>query len=193
MDDADAAAAAGPSAQPTANRNDASLLRQFVMEYLQQHGFDKALNMLQQGDQGDGAEKDADGEEDAMGGAGAGGPTTRSAAGREAIFRAPGPVELDSMLKRNIPQAQSISSSTMSDKITPEFEAQAKYIIEQLQKRAVKEAEEEAVGEPPESILDPSDRADGYRRYRKWVDGGLDLWKVSIEAMDVCHMANWTA
>ena len=179
---------AGPSRHGVPTRTDANLLRQFVMEYLQQHGFDKALQTFQQGiaDQsgGDG-EKDADGEDDGVV-VGGSAQKTATGAGREAIFRAPGPVPVESTLKRNIPQAQSVSASTMSDRITPEFEAQAKYIIEQLQKRAEakeggdgKEAEDVIeVSEPGESLLDPSDRVEGYRRYRRWVDGGLDMWKV---------------
>lgn len=129
---------------------------------------------------------DAEGEDEPMTGAGetnaAGGSGRRPSAGaaaREARFVAPGPVPIDSNLKRNIPQAMTGSASTMSDKITSEFEAQAMYIIEAMQKRAQEVAEtEQAVPEAPGSLLDPSDRADGYTRYRRWVDGGLDLWKV---------------
>ena len=173
------APAAGPSNHAT--RTDANLLRQFVMEYLQQHGFDKALAMFQAGiaDQGTGTdEKDVDGEDEPIylrRGSG-------QAGNREAIFRAPGPVPIESTLKRNIPQAQSVSASTMSEKLTPEFEAQAKYIIEQLQKKVdtqgIREIEDAPAGE---SLLDPSDRIQGYRRYRRWVDGGLDVWKVRAE------------
>ena len=158
--------------------NDANLLRQFVMSYLQQHGFDRAVDTLKAIE---GAVNDAEGEDEPM--PAAGGTTARrdsaGNAGREARFIAPGPVAIDSALKRNIPQAMTGSASTMSDSITPEFEAQAMYIIELMQKRSKENAAEEAVPEPPESLLDPSDRAEGYKRYRRWVDGGLDLWKVS--------------
>lgn len=166
---------AGPSSH--ANRTDANLLRQFVMEYLQQHGFEKALQMLQQGiaDQnGGGDDKDADGVDEPMvmrrGSAQAG--------GREAIFRAPGPVPIESTLKRNIPQAMSVSASMLSERLTPEFEAQAKYVIEQLQRKLeanIGQGEDRPRGDP---LLDPSDRIEGYRRYRRWLDGVLDLWKV---------------
>ncbi len=150
------------------------------MEYLQQHGFDKALAMFQAGiaDQGGtGADdKDADGEDEPMEARRGSG----QAGNREAIFRAPGPVPIESALRRNIPQAQSVSASTMSDRLTPEFEAQAKYIIEQLFKKGESQGDGEGEGTRlgGESLLDPSDRVQGYRRYRRWVDGGLDLWKV---------------
>ena len=138
--------------------------------------------MFQQGiaDQGD--EKDADGEDEAAPAAIA---LIGGAAGKEAIFRAPGPVHIDSTLKRNIPQAQAMSASTMSERITPEFQAQANYIIEMIQKRAeLKDGDGDAEviggsagkGDP---LLDPSDRVHGYRKYRRWVDDGLDIWKVS--------------
>ena len=171
--------AAGPSNH--ASRTDANLLRQFVMEYLQLHGFDKALAMFQAGiaDHGTGTDdKDGDGEDEPIflrRGSG-------QAGNREAIFRAPGPVPIESTLKRNIPQAQSVSASTMSERLTPEFEAQAKYIIEQLQKKVETQGTQEIEDAPAgESLLDPSDRTQGYRRYRRWVDGGLDLWKVRPE------------
>ncbi|WWD16408.1 hypothetical protein CI109_100834 [Kwoniella shandongensis] len=192
---------AGPSNHAVAPRTDANLLRQFVMEYLQSHGFDKALAMFQQGiaDQGGadgtatgGAEKDADGEEEPT----AGGVRRSSAggAGKEAIFRAPGPVPLESNVKRNIPQAQAISASTMSDRITPEFEAQARYIIEQLQKKVEASAAQGGDGDGDdgmkdlkdasgnqESLLDSSDRVEGYSRFRRWVDDGLDMWKPELD------------
>jgi transcription initiation factor TFIID subunit 5 len=98
-------------------------------------------------------------------------------------------VPIESTLKRNIPQAQAVAASTMSERITPEFEAQARYIIEQLQKKAEAQAAlagddaDIEDGQPPaggaqESILDTSDRVEGYKRYRRWVDDGLELWKV---------------
>jgi len=146
------------------------------MEYLQSHGFDKALEMFRQGiaDQG---------------GAGAGDADDGGEKGREAIFRAPEPVPIESTLKRNIPQAQTISASTLSDKITPEFEAQAKYIIDQLQKsveaRTAANVDEDAEDAPTaagkDMMLDVSERIEGYRRYRRWVDDGLDLWKVGLD------------
>jgi len=175
-------AQAGPSQSGLAPQNDPSVLRQFVMEYLQQHGFDRALASLTAPD----PNQDADGEDEPMSGAGGDAPTAGArrasggAATREARFLAPGPVPIDSALKRNIPQAMTGSVSTFADKVTPEFEAQATYIIDMLSKRMGKDVgEEEPLGEAPESLLDPSDRADGYERYRRWVDGGLDLWKVS--------------
>ncbi|WVN87164.1 uncharacterized protein L203_102340 [Cryptococcus depauperatus CBS 7841] len=165
---------------------DTHLLRQFVMEYLQSHGFDKALAMFQQGiaDQsGDGA--------DAVGDVIDGGKAEGSTAGgeREAIFRAPGPVPLESNLKRNIPQAQNVSASTMADRITPEFEAQAKYIIEQLQKKveAIQEEGEEKEKELKEgqpidgALVDTSERVGGYIAYRRWLDNGLDMWKAELD------------
>lgn len=149
------------------------------MEYLQQHGFDKALAMFQQGiadNGGDGG--DGDGDDEPMITAQSG--RRGSAANREAVVRAPGPVPIESTLKRNLPQAMSASASAMSTRITPEFEAQARYIIDQLQ-RKVEASQGEGEGDKEvagESMLDPSDRAEGYKRYRRWVDGGLDLWKV---------------
>ena len=151
------------------------------MEYLQQHGFDKALAMFQAGIADHGAttvdDKDADGDDEPM----LVGRSSGLAGGREAIFRAPGPVPIESTLKRNIPQAQSASASTMSERLTPEFEAQARYIIDQLQKKVGAQADgDEEIGPGGEPLLDPSDRIQGYRRYRRWVDGGLDLWKVGL-------------
>lgn len=181
---------AGPSNHATVPRTDATLLRQFVIQYLQLHGFDKALAMFQQGiaDQGD--DKDADGEDEAAPVA----PTPAGgAAGKEAIFRAPGPIPIDSTLKRNIPQAQAMSASTMSERITPEFQAQANYIIEMIQKRAELrdgDGEAEPTNVPKgDALLDPSDRVNGYRKYRRWVDDGLDIWKVS-PAMFVTSMTD---
>ncbi|WRT65799.1 uncharacterized protein IL334_002748 [Kwoniella shivajii] len=187
----------GPSNHASSGtRTDANLLRQFVMEYLQSHGFDKALDMFQKGiaDQG-GVDGDKDvviaGEDDAMGEDG--GRRGSTGGGREAIFRAPGPVPLESNVKRNIPQAQAVSASTMSENITPEFEAQAKYIIEQLQKKVgasaqgqdgednttTKELKDATLNQ--DSLLDPSDRVEGYKSFRRWVDGGLDLWKPELD------------
>ncbi|TXT07500.1 hypothetical protein VHUM_03220 [Vanrija humicola] len=161
---------AGPSSHVP--RADPPLLPAAVMEYLQQHGFDKALAALQaELSEKGGEEKDAEGEEEGTG-------------GREAIFRAPQPIALDNMVKRNIPQATTVSASTMSDKITPDFIAQAKYIIEQLQTRLESTNGEEEVGKPgqtPAAFIDPSDRVEGYRRYRQWVSGGLDMWKFELD------------
>ncbi|ORX35243.1 WD40-repeat-containing domain protein [Kockovaella imperatae] len=189
---------AGPSNHAGASRADATLLRQFVMEYLQQHGFDKALTMFQQGIANQEDEKDADGEDE--GGATAGGTAgaaggananASAAGGREAIFRAPGPIPIDSTLKRNIPQAQALSASTLSGRITPEFEAQAKYIIDLIQKRAElkdgdgdgAEDKVQAGGAKGDPILDPSDRVLGYRKFRRWVDDGLELWRPELDAI----------
>ncbi|TYJ55590.1 hypothetical protein B9479_003740 [Cryptococcus floricola] len=181
---------AGPSSSTPApaRPTDSNLLRQFVMEYLQSHGFDKALAMFQQGIAGqDGDASDAD-----VGvGAGAGGVKTEKAGEREAIFRAPGPVPLESNIKRNIPQAQAVSASTMADRITPDFEAQAKYIIDQLQKKVEavqdegeeKEKEKDVKDGPPVdgALVDVSDRTGGYMSYRRWVDGGLEMWKTELD------------
>lgn len=181
------------------SRTDAALLRQFVMEYLQSHGFDKALETLKLGIavQDGTADGAADGAGDKRDSAGAGAAGSAAAANREAIFRAPGPVSIESTLKRNMPQAQAVSASAMSERISPEFEAQAKYILDQLQKRmeaAQAQADkEDEDGDGPagaaanaaagESILDSSDRTDGYQRYRRWVDSGLDLWKPELDAL----------
>jgi transcription initiation factor TFIID subunit 5 len=179
-----------PGAGPSQRPNEAGVLRQFVIEYLQQHGFDRALQSLTAPDP---ANPDAEGEDEPMNGA-AGGATgerrpSAGAAGREARFLAPGPLSIEASLKRNIPQAMTGSASTLSDKVNADFEAQALYIIDMMQKRAGgKDAGEDGGAAPattqvdvpnaPESLLDPSDRVDGYRRYRRWVDNGLDLWKV---------------
>jgi transcription initiation factor TFIID subunit 5 len=185
------APAAGPSSGGPP-LSDATVLNKFVAEYLQSHGFDKVLEMFRQGikDQDALEDKDGEGEVDGATPVGVGVSGRRgSAPGREAIFRAPGPVPIESTLKRNIPQAQAVAASTMSERITPEFEAQARYIIEQLQKKAEAQAAlagddaDIEDGQPPaggaqESILDTSDRVEGYKRYRRWVDDGLELWKV---------------
>ena len=138
------------------------------MSYLQQHGFDKALATFKAGIADEHA---GDGNDES----------------REAIFRAPGPVAIESTLKRNIPQAQAISASALSERITPDFEAQAKYIIEQMQKKfgaaAQGDGDDEVAGNQ-DSLLDPSDRTEGYRRFRRWVDQGLDLWKVCMVLLE---------
>lgn len=166
----------GASARPP----EPPLHAQAVMEYLQQHGFDKALQTFQaELTSGGPDDKDADGEEEG----GTGTVLKRGyAAGKEAIIRAPQPIPLDNMVKRNIPQATAVSVSTMSDKITPDFIAQAKYIIEQLQARLEQTNVDEEAGKAPShqtAFIDPSDRIEGYKRYRRWVSDGLDLWKVS--------------
>ncbi|OCF41614.1 transcription initiation factor TFIID subunit 5 [Kwoniella heveanensis CBS 569] len=193
-----ATAAAAPSNHAAMPRTDAKLLRQFVIEYLQSHGFDKALATFQAGiaeqASGEAGDKDAAGEDDAAAPTGGDGERRGSggAGAREAMFRAPGPVPLESIVKRNIPQAQALSASTMSDKITPEFEAQARYIIEQLQKKVEASAAADADGDDgtkelkdaptnQESLLDPSDRVEGYRGFRTWVDGGLDIWQAELD------------
>lgn len=167
------APAAGSSAGPT--RASAELLPSAVMEYLQQHGFDKALQALQTELHQAGGEKDADGEAEER--------APDANATLEAVFRAPGAIPLETMVKRNIPQATAVSVSTMSDRITPEFIAQSKYIIEKLQARLEEQAEE-AEGRPgmsQASFIDPSDRVDGYKRYRRWVSDGLDMWKFELD------------
>lgn len=184
---------AGPSNHGNNSSNtDPSLLRQFVREYLQQHGFDKALAMFDQGmveGSGGGEDKDADGEEEVVARRGS---ASGGVSGREAIFRAPGPVALDNAVKRNIPQAQFVSASTMSDRITPEFESQAKYIIDQLTQKAEAQADTTQKG-GEEPLLDPSDRIEGYKRYRRWVDDGLDIWKVSYRRcyQEADRSLNW--
>lgn len=176
---------AGSSAQ--APRAEPPAHAQAVMEYLQQHGFDKALQTFQAELQSAGGEdKDADGEEEGpSGGAVATGVRRGSAAGKDAIIRAPPPIPLDNMVKRNIPQATAVSVSTMSDKITPDFIAQAKYIIEQLQTRLESANADEEAGKPSTSqapaFIDPSDRVEGYKRYRRWVNDGLDLWRFELD------------
>lgn len=161
---------------------------QAVMEFLQQHGYDKILQALQAEMQTRGTEaKEADAAPAAEGAAAgeaapAAATTTAAAPGAEAIIRAPEPIALDNMVKRNIPQATTVSVSTMSDRITPEFIAQAKYVIDQLQTRLEAANADEEAGRPPQNpgaFIDPSDRVEGYKRYRNWVSEGLDLWRVS--------------
>ncbi|BEJ09401.1 hypothetical protein CcaverHIS641_0603160 [Cutaneotrichosporon cavernicola] len=165
------APAAGAAAGPA--RASAELLPSAVMEYLQQHGFDKALQALQTELQQTGGEKEADGEAEPI-----------ANANLEAVFRAPGAIPLETMVKRNIPQATTVSVSTMSDRITPEFIAQSKYIIEKLQARLEEQADAEegrASGMSQASFIDPSDRVEGYKRYRRWVSDGLDMWKFELD------------
>lgn len=182
---------AGPSTLGK-NRPDGNMLRQFVEAYLQQHGFDKVLETFRTASNPD--SKHANGDDDAAGesaaaAGGADGPGSKrrkgsasaQPGGREAILRAPGPVSLDNTIKRNIPQAQSLSTSLLSDRITPEFEAQAKYIIDAFMKKMEAAGGEDKPADPKgEILLDPSDRIEGYRRYRRWVDDMLDMWKVSL-------------
>ena len=132
-------------------------------------------------------DKDAQGEDDAGDAAGGGvadakrrrtSTTAGPPGGREAIFRAPGPVAIDNAIKRNIPQAQALSASTLSENISPEFEAQAKYIIDALVKKAEAAGGEDKPTDKGDMLLDPSDRIEGYKRYRRWVDDMLDMWKV---------------
>ncbi|RXK40353.1 transcription initiation factor TFIID subunit 5 [Tremella mesenterica] len=161
---------ASSSDHATSSRADPNLLRHFVMGYLQQHGFDKVLATFKANLPD---ERDVDGSEDAR-------------QDREAVVRAPGPVPIESALKRNIPQAQAVSASALSDLITPEFEAQARYIVEQMQKKFGAAAQGEGdddVAVNQESLLDPSDRSEGYKRFRRWVDRGLEMWRVELDAL----------
>jgi transcription initiation factor TFIID subunit 5 len=170
---------AGPSNENGQARPQGALIRQFVEAYLQQHGFDKALETYRQGfeDAAQSGEPGMEGGEEGTG-------RTRTGVVGDAVFRAPGPVALDSAIKRNIPQAMSTSASTMSEHITPEFEAQAKYIIDALAKKVEAAGGEGKPAEKGEMLLDPSDRIEGYKRYRRWVDDGLDMWKVSLYSLD---------
>jgi transcription initiation factor TFIID subunit 5 len=171
-------------------RTDPHLLRQFVMEYLQQHGFDKALDQFKAGLALDSTAL----HPDDLNGTNSSG--RRQSAGKEAIFRAPEPVAIENVLKRNIPQAQSVSASTLGKKITPEFEAQAIYIVEQMTKRTEATLDDEGEGGKVDKpgakgdmgldvLLDPSDRVEGYKRYRRWVDGILDIWQVSLAELNL--------
>lgn len=187
---------AGPSNYASQPHSHAALLRQFVIDYLQRYGFEKAVEMFTRG-LAEAGEKDADGEDDGPAAsaapAGPAGPAD-GAEGREAVFRAAGPVPIESLIKRNIPQAQAVSASAISERVGEDLEAQARYIIEQMAKRqegkdkdgdgdgddGVKETKPDT--KPKESLLDTSDRVSGYRVFRRWVDGGLDLWKVSAWA-----------
>lgn len=182
---------AGPSSHAK-YKPDGTLLRQFVEAYLQQHGWDKALEMFRQGFVDNAEDKDAMGEDDgaerigAVNGATADAKrrrrvstTTGPPGGREAIFRAPGPVAIDNAIKRNIPQAQSLSASTLNERVAPEFEAQAKFVIDALIKKAEAAGGEENPTDKGDMLLDPTDMIEGYRRYRRWVDNMLDMWKVS--------------
>jgi transcription initiation factor TFIID subunit 5 len=152
------------------------------MDYLQQHGYDRILKTLNEGlvkDPSSDNAKEAGSAGDAS---------------LEAFFVAPAPIDLTSITQRNLPQAQSVSASTMSDRITPEFEAQAKYIIDMLEKRlgvqnkaAEGDDEGKAEADPErdaDSLLDTSERVQGYRLYRQWVDSNLDMWKVSCQVWD---------
>ena len=131
------------------------------------HGFDKAHAMLEQGIAEQTGQKGTHSDEGDH--------------KREATFRAPPALPLEAVVKRNLPQAQAVSVSTMSERITPDFEAQAKFIIDQLQKRSdgVDEDNDRRPEGKGETLLDPNDRVEGYRRYRRWVDGGvIEMWKV---------------
>jgi transcription initiation factor TFIID subunit 5 len=156
------------------------------MDYLQQHGYDRVLKALNEG-----LVKDPAGD-DATGKAG----TSAGDASLEALFVAPAPIDLSQAVQRNLPQAQAVSASTMSDRITPEFEAQAKLIIQMMEKRhgddnRIQEAEEEGrvlsnAERDVDNMLDTSERVQGYRLYRQWVDGSLDMWKVRIAHIWSC-------
>lgn len=165
-------AQAPPEASSSAAR-EPPLIRQFVMDYLQQHGYDRALKVLNDG------LKDPHSTDGNVGGSGS----------VEAFFAAPAPVELTAVVSRNLPQAHSISASTMSERITPEFEAQARYIIEMMEKRTELEDKlaEQAAADGQDlsasereldSLLDTSEKVQGYRLYQRWVDGCLEMWKV---------------
>lgn len=177
--------AGGPSSQAPADGSKAGpdeppLIRQFVMDYLQQHGYDRVLKALNEGLVKDPAGDEVSGKAGASGGD----------ASLEALFVAPAPIDLSQAVQRNLPQAQAVSASTMSDRITPEFEAQAKLIIQMMERRhgddnRIQEAEEEGrvlsnAERDVDNMLDTSERVQGYRLYRQWVDGSLDMWKVRI-------------
>ncbi len=71
--------------------------------------------------------------------------------------------------KRNLPVAQNPSASTRAYYMTDEFMAQAADIVNRHKK-------ENVVGD---GLLDASDRVKGYVRLRRWVESGLEGWKVS--------------
>jgi transcription initiation factor TFIID subunit 5 len=144
-----------------------------VLEFLYRQGYDKAYKTFQE-------ELAAvkDGEKPSQ----------------EATFRAPGPVSLDNHLKRNIPQASTVSASSLTDAITPEFIAQAEHIVERLSKQdGAKESEaakgKETVGGNAVSLLDPAERVIGYKRFKLWIENSLDHWKVRFTHSDIDSLA----
>lgn len=122
-------------------------------------------------------------------------PTASSSGGAQTSQQAAQPIRLqpppvpetsslDEMLKRNLPQAFSLSSSTTAYPITPEFMHQAENVVamhlEKVQRSAANAAGAgpgAAAGQIP--LLDSVERIKGYVELRKWVERGLDIWKVS--------------
>jgi transcription initiation factor TFIID subunit 5 len=158
-----ASSSSEPNGQPVLTRPKPSDTIDNVLEFLYRQGYDKAYKTFQ--------------EEIAA-------VKDNEKPSQEAIFRAPGPVSLDNHLKRNIPQATTISASAQTEAITPEFIAQAKHIVERLSKQeGAKEADaakgKESIGGNNISLLDPGERVIGYKRFRHWVENSLDHWRVS--------------
>lgn len=87
---------------------------------------------------------------------------------------------LDEMLKRNIPQAFSASSSTVSYNITPEFMQQAENVVAMhLEKVQRNQNNAQGAGKSEITLLDSMERIRGYVKLRQWVESGLEGWKVS--------------
>ena len=126
-------------------------------------------------------------------------PTASSAPGAQISQQSAQPVRaqplpvpeassLDEMLKRNLPQAFSLSSSSIAYPITPEFMQQAENVVamhlEKVQRSAANASSgagpAAAIGQIP--LLDSVERIKGYVELRKWVERGLDIWKVSLAA-----------
>lgn len=80
------------------------------------------------------------------------------------------------MLKRNLPQAQTISASTSAYYIAPEHLSQAEELV-QKQKAIAAAA---AAGGPGSDMraLDVTTRIKGYLKFRQWIEAGLEGWKV---------------
>jgi hypothetical protein len=92
----------------------------------------------------------------------------------------PDNASLDEMLKRNIPQAFSASSSTASYNITPEFMQQAENVVAMhLEKVQRNQSNAAGAGKSEIILLDSTERSRGYTKLREWVESGLEGWKVS--------------
>lgn len=107
--------------------------------------------------------------------------STQSVSGQSAATIPPTEPGLSTkdMLKRNLPQAQTISASTSAYYIAPEHLSQAEDLVQK--QKAIAAAG--AAGGPGSDMraLDVTIRIKGYLKFRQWIEAGLEGWKVRAD------------
>lgn len=85
------------------------------------------------------------------------------------------------MLKRNLPQAQSVSASTSAYYLSPDHIAQAEDL---LQRHKASQALAAAGGGAGElRLIDTTVRIRGYIKFRQWIEAGLEGWKPELREL----------